>query len=158
VIKRRDHQVFYPCILRSCRGCGLDELLGSCCEEFLRELIIEVRPRRACGFTCVVFARTSERLAGPRVLVWTRYRCCGTEWSCGIIIVEIFHSVEGGDVEQGCSNLETILPCLRLLISLLCLYILHAYIVYLVSAWYILCSIDICLGLFAHTCIQPREP
>ena len=28
------------------------------------------------------------------------------------ILVEILHSVEGGDVEQGCSNLETILPCL----------------------------------------------
>ena len=36
----------------------------------------------------------------------------------GSILVEILHSVEGGDVEQVCSNLETILPCLRLLISL----------------------------------------
>ena len=33
----------------------------------------------------------------------------------GSILVEILHSVEGGDVEQGCSNLETNLPCLRLL-------------------------------------------
>ena len=28
------------------------------------------------------------------------------------IIVKILHTVEGGDVEQECSNLETILPCL----------------------------------------------
>ena len=33
----------------------------------------------------------------------------------GSILVEILHSVEGGDVEQVCSNLETNLPCLRLL-------------------------------------------
>ena len=30
----------------------------------------------------------------------------------GSIIVEILHSVEGGDVEQVCSNLLTNLPCL----------------------------------------------
>ena len=35
-----------------------------------------------------------------------------------LFIIEILHSGEGGDVEQECSNLETILPCLRLLISL----------------------------------------
>ena len=33
----------------------------------------------------------------------------------GSFLVEILHSVEGGDVEQVCSNLEIILPCLRLL-------------------------------------------
>ena len=33
----------------------------------------------------------------------------------GSFLVKILHSVEGGDVEQGCSNLETNLPCLRLL-------------------------------------------
>ena len=51
----------------------------------------------------------------------------------GSIIVKILHSVEGGNVEQVCSNLEIILPCLRLLISLslMFVYILHAYIVYL---------------------------
>ena len=32
--------------------------------------------------------------------------------SVGSILVEILHIVEGGDVEQGCSNLETNLPCL----------------------------------------------
>ena len=47
-------------------------------------------------------------------------------------LAEILHSVEGGDVEQGCSNLETNLPCLRLLSqSLTCVYILHAYIAYI---------------------------
>ena len=35
-----------------------------------------------------------------------------------IVIVEIFHSGEGGDVEQACSNLETNLSCLQLLNSL----------------------------------------
>ena len=50
----------------------------------------------------------------------------------GSILVEILHSVEGGDVEQVCSNLETNLPCLRLLsLSFTCLYILHAYIVFI---------------------------
>ena len=50
----------------------------------------------------------------------------------GSILVEILHSVEGGDVEQGCSNLETILLCLRLLsLSLTCVYILHALIVHI---------------------------
>jgi len=51
----------------------------------------------------------------------------------GSIIVKILHSVEGGDVEQVCSNLKIILLCLRLLISLSlthsCLYLLHAFIV-----------------------------
>jgi len=53
----------------------------------------------------------------------------------GSILVEFLHSIEGGDVKQVCSNLEIILPCLRLLISLshthLCLYISYAYIIYL---------------------------
>ena len=40
----------------------------------------------------------------------------------GSNIVEILHSVEGGDVEQVCSNLETNLPCLRLVITLSHLY------------------------------------
>ena len=45
----------------------------------------------------------------------------------GSIIVEILHSVEGGDVEQVCSNLETNISCFRLLsLSLSLVYILHA--------------------------------
>ena len=43
----------------------------------------------------------------------------------GSILVEILHSIEGGDVEQGCSNFETNLPYLRLLsLSLTYFYIL----------------------------------
>ena len=50
----------------------------------------------------------------------------------GSFLVKILHSVEGGDVEQVCSNLETNLPYLRLLsLSLTCLYILHAYIAFI---------------------------
>ena len=50
----------------------------------------------------------------------------------GSILVEILHSVEGGDVEQVCWNLKTILPCLRLLsLSLTCLYILHVLILHI---------------------------
>ena len=45
----------------------------------------------------------------------------------GSFLVEILHSVEGGDVEQGCLNLETNLPCLRSLsLSLPRVYILYA--------------------------------
>ena len=33
----------------------------------------------------------------------------------GSFLVEILHSVEGGDIEQVCSNLEINLSCLRLL-------------------------------------------
>ena len=64
-------------------------------------------------------------------------RCCGTEERSGGIL----HSgnpscVEGGDVEQVCSNLETNPLCLRLLtlslsLSLSQFYILHSIIVYL---------------------------
>ena len=74
-------------------------------------------------------------------------------------MVKIFHSVEGGDVEQGCSNLKTNLPCLRLLsLSLTCVYILHALIIHIHYLLDILVLILIyAWGLFAHTCIQPRE-
>ena len=49
------------------------------------------------------------------------------------ILVEILHSVEGGDVEQGCSNLEIVLPCVRFLsLSLsLVFYILLMLIVHI---------------------------
>ena len=49
-------------------------------------------------------------------------------------------SDKDGDVQQVCSNLKTILPCLQLLsLSLTCLYILHAYI-----AFNFICLIYIC--------------
>jgi len=63
--------------------------------------------------------------------------------------VKILHSVKGGDVEQVCSNLETILMYLRLLISLshsLVFYILHAYIVYLLICLIYLCLFEYMLG------------
>ena len=68
----------------------------------------------------------------------------------GSVLVEILSSVEGGDVEQVCSNLETNLPCLRLLsLYLTCLYILHAPIVH------IHCLLDIVVLklLYAWNCL-----
>jgi len=140
---REEFTMCFNLYLRYCRGWGLSELVSSCCVEFLRELSVDVRPRQASMLACVVLAGTSERLVSPRVLVWTHCRCCGAEWSCVIVLVKILHSVEGGDIEQVCSNLETILPCLRLLISLslshLCLYILHVYIVLIFTCLIYLC-------------------
>ena len=123
VIKRSNHKYSTPLYWRVLQRCGLGELVSS---------------------YCVVLVGTSKGLVGPRVLERARCRCCAIEWSCGIVIVEILHSVEGGDVEQVCSNLETILPCLWLLISLSLVFIYLAYL-YCSSlyAWYILCSIDI---------------
>ena len=53
--------------------------MSSHCVEFLRELIVEVQSRQASELTCVVFAGTSEGLAGPRVLEGARCKCCSTE-------------------------------------------------------------------------------
>ena len=65
----------------------------------------------------------------------------------GSVLVKIFHGVEGGDVEQVCSNLEIILPCL-LLLSLLLVYILHAYIAFIfICLIYICAHIVICLEI-----------
>ena len=66
-----------PLYLKSCRGCGFSKLAGLRCVGFLRELIVEVQLRRACEFTCVVLAGTSEGVAGPKVLEGARCRCCG---------------------------------------------------------------------------------
>ena len=41
--------------------------------------IVEVLPRQTSVLACVVLAGTSERLAGPRVLMGARCRCCDTE-------------------------------------------------------------------------------
>ena len=84
-----------------------------------------MRPRRSCGFACVVLAGTSEGLASPRVLGELIVGVVAPSNLAGSIIVDILHSGEGGDVEQVCSNFESNLPYLRLLISLSCLYILH---------------------------------
>ena len=48
-------------------------------QEFLRELIVEVRPPQASELACVILSGTSEGLVGPRVLKEARCRCCGSE-------------------------------------------------------------------------------
>ena len=91
MIKRSDHQVLHLCIWRSCRGCGLGELTGSGV-LFLREQVRELRVQEFLR-ELIVGVVASSNLAGS-------------------IIVEMLHSVEGRNVEQVCSNLETNLPCL----------------------------------------------
>ena len=53
--------------------------MGSCCDEFLWELGVDVWPRQASVHMCVVLVGTSEGLVSPRVLEGARCRCCGTE-------------------------------------------------------------------------------
>ena len=53
--------------------------MGSRCVEFLRELIVKVRPQQANVLACVILARTSEGLVGLRVLKGARCRHCDTE-------------------------------------------------------------------------------
>ena len=53
--------------------------MGSHCDEFLWELGVEVRPRRASVLACVVCTGTSEGLVGSRVIEGARCRCCGTD-------------------------------------------------------------------------------
>ena len=121
-------------------------------------LMFEVRPRRASGLAVC----SCENKRGTREFKELVGVAAPSD-PVGSILMEILHSVEGGDVEQGCSNLETNLPCLRLLslslsISHLCLYLacLRCLSIYMLD---ISCAkIDICLGMFAHTCIQPQEP
>ena len=43
--------------------------MGSRYVKFLRELIVEVRPRQASVLACVILTGTSEGLVSPRVLV-----------------------------------------------------------------------------------------
>ena len=137
--------------LKSCRGCGLGELAGSCCIEFLRELVVGVRPQQASVLACVVHAGTSKGHACPIVLEGARCWYCGTEWSCRIVIVKILHSSEGGDIEK-CAQISKqffrICNCSSL--SHLCLYILHAYIVYVFICLIYLCLIDIFQIICSH--------
>ena len=70
----------------------------------------------------------------------------------GSFLVEILHSVEGGDVEQVCSNIETNLLCLRLLsLSLTCLYVLYAHIAFIFICLY-LYMLDISCATFLYAC------
>ena len=52
--------------------------MGSRCNEFLCEHGVEVRPRQASVLVFVILAETSKGLAGQKVLVGSRCRCCGT--------------------------------------------------------------------------------
>jgi len=75
--------------------------------------------------------------------------------------VEILHSVEGGDVEQVCSNLETILSYLRsyfsLPLSLVFVYLACLYYLSLYMLDILVLKLNICLGLFTHTCINQES-
>ena len=91
--------------------------------------VFEVRPRRAselavCSCRNKIGTRESKELVGAAT----------PSDQVGSILVEILHSVEGGDVEQVCSNLEINLPCLRLL----SLYLL-----------FLSCMLLLCLPLYA---------
>ena len=98
----RFHFLFFEETGKCARGC-----LGFGCELFL----FEVRPRRAGGLA------VCTGLESPRAR-----RCCGTkERSIGIDYSGNPSCVEGGDVEQVCSNLETNPLCLRLFTLSLCL-------------------------------------
>ena len=98
--------------------------------------LFEVRPRRASELT------VCTGLESPRVC-----RCCGTkERSIGIKHSGNPSYVEGGDVEQVCSNLEINPLCLRLLyLSLFvsCLYLAFNYCIYPYMHDILVCIIDI---------------
>ena len=53
--------------------------MGSCCDEFLRELGVEMQPRQGSILACVVLAGTSEGLVGPRFLEEAHCRSYDTE-------------------------------------------------------------------------------
>ena len=71
-----------------------------------------MRPRQASVLACIVLVGTSEGLVSPRVLEGAHVGIAAPSDLARSILAEILHSVEGGNVEQVCSNLETILPCL----------------------------------------------
>jgi len=57
-----------------------------------------VRPQQASVLACVVLAGTSERLAGLRVLCELIVGVVALSDPVGSILLEILHSVKGGDV------------------------------------------------------------
>ena len=72
--------------------------------------VFEVRPRQAIGLAvCSCENKRGTRESKELVGV------AAPSDPVGSILVEILHSAEGGGVKQVCSNLETNLPCLRLL-------------------------------------------
>ena len=106
--------------------------------------MFEVRPRRASGLAVCSCGNKRETRESKELV-----RVAAPSDPVGSILVEILHSVEGGDVEQVCSNLKTDISCLRLLsLSLTCLYILHVIIVFIfICLIYICAHIVICLGI-----------
>ena len=120
-----------------------------------------MRPRQASVLACVVLAITREGLVSPRSSsVNSLVGVAAPSDPVRSFLVKILYSVEGGDVEQVCSNLETNLLCLRLLSLYLLLVFISCILILFISfiCLIYLCSIDICFGLFAHTSIQSREP
>ena len=99
------------CNWRSCRGCGFGELAGSSCVLFLREQIRDLRVQEFLRELIV-------GVAAPGDLV-------------ELILVEILHSGEGGEVEQVArtsKQFSRICDCSSLS-HLTCIYILRAYYV-----------------------------
>ena len=71
--------------------------MSSCCDKYLWELGVEVRPRQASMLACVVLAGTSEGLVVQEFLRELVVGVAAPGDLMRSIIVEIFHSVEGGD-------------------------------------------------------------
>jgi len=97
------------------------------CSTFVFGGVVVVAATTNLWARAVLFLR--EQVRGLRVQEFLRELVVGVAAPgdlAGLIIVEILHSVEGRDIEQVCSNLEIILPCLRLLISLALVFIYRA--------------------------------
>jgi len=87
----------------------------------------------------------------------TRCRCCGTEWSCGIVIVEILHSGEDGRASVLEHRNKSLVFAIAYL-SLTCIYIsCMLLLLTFLYAWYSCAQLNICLGIFAHTCISQER-
>ena len=105
VIKRNDHKCS-TLYFESCKGCSLSELAGSRVLSF-REQVRNLRAQEFLRELVMGVVAPSDH--------------------AGSFLVKILYSVEGGDVEQVCSNLETNLPCLRLLFFLSLVFIYLAF-------------------------------
>ena len=119
MIKSCDHQsssLFFEEADKCVRGVS-----SSCVNS-----VFEVRPRRASGLAvCSCGNKRGTRESKELVGVAAPSDPVGSVYSGNP------SSVEGGDVEQVCSNLETNIPCLRLLsLSLTCLYLAYFYCSY----------------------------
>ena len=117
--------------------------------------LFEVRPRRASGLVvCSCGNKRGTRESKELVGVAAPSDPVGSFYS------ENPSSVEGGDVEQVCSNLETNLPCLRLLtlyLLLLSLYLACSYCAYLYMLDILLCSYYYMLGDCLLTLVFNQE-